>query len=259
MLTALHRDVSGPFTPHDAANILRLDISRARRFLAYLADNGWLTRIRRGMYITVPLDVVEPSAWREDPWVVASKVFSPFYIGGWTACEYWGLTEQLFRDTIIVSSRATRKRHVEIQGTPFFVKVVGEDKIFGTELVWRAQTRVLVSDPTRTVVDILDDPEIGGGIRHIANILETYLSHERHNDSLLLEYAKKQGNRTVFKRLGFLLEMIKADNVELIEACRKAMSSGISLLDPTAPRKGRFLRKWNLRINVALYLEQAAP
>jgi len=109
------------------------------------------------------------------------------------------------------------------------------------------------------VVDILDDPEIGGGIRHIANILETYLSHERHNDSLLLEYAKKQGNRTVFKRLGFLLEMIKADNVELIEACRKAMSSGISLLDPTAPRKGRFLRKWNLRINVALYLEQAAP
>ena len=132
MLTALHRDVSGPFTPHDAANILRLDISRARRFLAYLADNGWLTRIRRGMYITVPLDVVEPSAWREDPWVVASKVFSPFYIGGWTACEYWGLTEQLFRDTIIVSSRATRKRHVEIQGTPFFVKVVGEDKIFGT-------------------------------------------------------------------------------------------------------------------------------
>jgi len=37
------------------------------------------------------------------------------------------------------------------------------------------------------------------------------------------------------------------------------MSSGISLLDPTAPRKGRFLRKWNLRINVALYLEQAAP
>lgn len=252
ILTSLHRGTSGPFTPREAADLLALDIGRAWRFLAYLADKGWLTRIRRGLYSTVPLEATDPAAWRADPWVVASKVFAPFYIGGWTACEHWGLTEQVFRETVVISVRPTRRRHIEIQDVPFRVKVVSKDKIFGTEVVWRGRTRILVSDHARTIVDVLDDPKIGGGIRHVADILETYLSHERRNDSLLLEYAHRLGNRTVFKRLGYLLEAMGVVDVALLEGCHEAISSGISLLDPTASRKGRIVRRWHLRVNVAL-------
>ncbi len=257
MLTAIHRGTNGPFTPREVASLIGLDIGRSQRFLAYLVDAGWLTRVRRGLYATVPLDVAEPATWREDPWVVATKVFAPFYIGGWSACEHWGLTDQIFKETIVISSKTIRRRHIEIQGLPFYVKVVNKDKIFGTEAVWRGRIRVAVSDPSRTIVDIMDDPKTGGGIRNIADILGVYLSHERRNDSLLLEYAHKLGNRTVFKRLGYLLEVTKANDVNLIEACRKAVSSGISLLDPNAPRKGRFIRKWNLRVNVVLDLGEA--
>lgn len=257
ILTTLHRGTSGPFTPREAAVLLKLDISRVQRFLAYLAEAGWLTRIRRGLYATVSLDVIEPAAWQEDPWIIAAKIFSPFYIGGWSACEYWGLTDQVFREIVVVSSRTIRKRRMEIQRVPFYVKTVGRDKIFGTETVWRGQTRTSVSDPARTIVDILDDPKIGAGIRHITDIIEAYRTHERRNDSLLLEYAHKLGNRTVFKRLGYLLEVMKADDVTLIEACRKAISSGISLLDPSAPRKGRFVRRWNLRVNVVLEIGES--
>ena len=258
MLTALHRGSAGPFTSHEATGILGLDIRRTRRFLAYLTDAGWLTRIRRGLYATVPLDVVEPSAWREDPWIVAAKVFSPFYIGGWSACEYWNLTDQLFKETLVISSKPMRQRQIEIQGVPFYAKVVDSDKIFGTEIVWRGRTRVPVSDPARTIVDILDDPKIGGGIRHITDILGAYLSHEQRNDSLLLEYAHKLGNRTVFKRLGYLLEATTVSDNKLIKACLQGISSGISLLDPGAPRKGRFMRRWNLCINVTLDSSEVA-
>lgn len=257
LLTTLHRGTTAPFTPQEAVNILGFDVRRTRRFLAYLADAGWLTRIRRGLYATVSLDVAEPSTWREDPWIIAAKVFSPFYIGGWSACEHWGLTDQIFRETIVISGKTAGRRHIEIQGVPFYVRVVHKDKIFGTETVWRGQTRVLISDPTKTVIDTLDDPHIGGGIRHIADVLKNYLSHERRNDSLLLDYAHKIGNRTVFKRLGYLLEAMKTKDSTIIEACRKEISSGISLLDPTAPQKGRFMRKWNLRINVTLDVNEA--
>ena len=252
LLTNLHRGTSGPFTPQEAANLLHLDIDKARKFLAYLTDKGWLTHIRRGLYSTVSLDVVEPSAWKEDPWIIASKVFPPFYIGGWTACEYWGLTEQIFKETIIISSRPVRRRYIEIHGVPFIIKNVSNDKIFGTEAVWRERTRVLVSDPARTIIDILDTPKIGGGIRNVADIFQSYLSDHRRSDSLLLEYAHKLGNRSVFKRLGYLLEIMNIDKVTLIEECRNSKSSGISLLDPTATHKGRIVRKWNLRVNVNL-------
>lgn len=252
LLTRLHRGVSGPFTPEDASHLLSLDIRRVRRFLAYLADKGWLVRVRRGLYTTVPLDAIEPGAWREDPWVVASKVFSPFYIGGWTACEHWGLTEQIFRETVVISGRSFRHRETEIHGFPFRIKVVREEKIFGTEAVWRGRVRVPVSDPARTVVDVLDDPAIGGGIRHVAEVLEAYLSHERRDDALLLDYAHKLGNRTVFKRLGHLLEVLGAAETSLVDACRRAISSGISLLDPTAAPRGPIVKRWNVRVNVAL-------
>jgi predicted transcriptional regulator of viral defense system len=252
MVTNLHRGTSGPFTPSEAAGLLNMDIDRSRRFLAYLADNGWLTRIRRGLYSTISLDVVEPSSWKEDPWIIASKVFTPFYIGGWSACENWGLTEQIFKDTVVITSHMVRRRHMEIQRTPFIVKTVKSDKLFGTEAVWRGRTRVPVSDPSRTIVDILDDPGIGGGIRHVRDILEAYLSHSKRNDSLLMEYARKLGNKTVFKRLGYLLESLSLKDTNLVEECHKTISSGISLLDPTAARKGRIIRKWNLQINVTL-------
>jgi len=252
MLSILHREMAGPFTPHDAVALLSLDINRAHRFLAYLVDRGWLARIRRGLYITVPLDAVDPAHWPEDPWVVASKVFSPCYIGGWSACEHWNLTEQIFRETIVVSGRRVRHRQIEIHEFPFRVKVVASHKIFGTSVVWRGQTRVLVSDPARTIVDILDDPSIGGGIRHVAEILGTYLADDRRDDSQLLDYAHKLGNRTVFKRLGYVLETLDVVAPTLVDACLNAMSSGIVLLDPAAPSKGRILRRWNLRINVTV-------
>lgn len=250
LLTILHREASGPFTPQDAANWLFLDTKRVNRFLAYLVDKGWLARIRRGLYVTVPLDAVDPAHWQEDPWVVAFRVFSPCYIGGWSACEHWNLTEQIFRDTIVISSRRVRHRRILIRTFPFRVKVVNSGKIFGTQVVWRGRTRVLVSDPARTMVDILDDPSIGGGIRHVAEILSAYFATDSRDDSQLIQYTHRVGNRAVFKRLGYLLETLGLKASTLVETCRKEMSTGISLLDPTSPPKGQVLRRWNLRVNV---------
>ena len=63
-------------------------------------------RVCRGLYAPIPLDAIDPSAWREDPWVIASKLFGPdYYIGGWTACEHWDLTEQIFRETVVVTTK----------------------------------------------------------------------------------------------------------------------------------------------------------
>ena len=163
LLDVLHRKASGPFTVVEAADILNLDRGKTKRLLAHFASQGWLSRIRRDSYAVVPLGATSPSEWREDPWVVATKSFAPCYLGGWTACEHWGLTEQLFRGVVVMTGKRPRAPWVEIQGTRFNLKYRDDHQHFGTKTVWRGKAQIQISDPSRTIVDILDDPATGGG------------------------------------------------------------------------------------------------
>jgi predicted transcriptional regulator of viral defense system len=250
LLKALNRSSKQPFSAQEAAEWLKVDLSRARRFLAYLASREWLARVRPGAYITVPLDAADPSEWREDPWIVAASLFSPCYIAGWSACEHWGLTEQIFRDVAVISSRRIRNRAARIQGTLFRVKVLPPEKLFGLRSVWRREVKIQISDPSRTIVDILDDPSMGGGIRHAADALSVYFKEkEFRNDGLLLNYTSKLNNGAIYKRLGYLVETLRISADRIIGNCRENLTSGISALDPSVKAKGRIIRRWNLRVN----------
>ena len=250
LLTSLYRSATGPFYVQEAAAALSFTMPRTHRFLAYLAERGWLVRVCRGLYAPIPLDAIDPSLWREDPWVIASKLFGPdYYVGGWTACEHWDLTEQIFRETVVVTTKRVRGKEADIQGFPFRIRRTTPRKTFGTKPVWRDQTRVYVSDPSRTIVDILDDPTLGGGIRHIADVVDTYFRGEHRDDTLLEDYARRVGNRTSFKRLGYLLETLDIHAPSLLQACETSVSSGIGLLDPSLPNEGPVAWRWRLREN----------
>jgi len=251
-LAVLHRSLPGPFTADDAARVFGIDRSDAARLLGYLASKGWLSRVRRGLFTVVPLEADVPEDWRADPWLVAARVFEPCYIGGWSACEHWSLTEQLFRSVVVISARPQRRAHVIVQGTEFRVATRKAEALFGTRPVWRGRERVAVSDPTRTVVDVLDDPSLGGGIRHVADVLDAYFASEHRDDHLLITYGDRLGNRTIFKRLGYLAEELEVDAPELVEACLARRSAGIAKLDPSIRDGGRITRRWGLRANAIL-------
>jgi len=250
-LTRLNR-IDGPFTVDDAAEALGAPRPRAQRLVRYLADRGWLARVRRGLYVAVPLSASVPEEWRADLWRAAARAYAPCYIAGWSACEHWGLTEQVFRDLMVVSARPIGFRKDLIQGTPVRIKVVGPMKIFGMAGVWRGSERVDVSDPSRTLVDLLDDPSMGGGIRHVAEVLAEYLDTPHRDEGLLLDYCERLGNRSAYKRLGYLLEALGLDEPALIEHCRERMSSGVVMLDPGIDAPGARDSRWNLRVNARI-------
>lgn len=251
-LMVLHRTLPGPFTADDAAKALAISRDEAARIAGYLASKGWLSRVRRGLFTVVPLEAEVPEAWRADPWLVAARVFAPCYIGGWSACEHWSLTEQLFRSVLVVTATPQRSAQMTVQGTEFRVATRKPAALFGTRKVWRGRERVEVSDPTRTLVDVLDDPSIGGGIRNVADVLDVYFSGDHRDDELLISYADRLGNRTVFKRLGYLLETLEVDASDLIETCRSRRSAGIAKLDPSIRSGGRITKRWGLRINAQI-------
>ena len=251
-LALLHRALPGPFTADDAAATLGVSRDEAARIAGYLASKGWLGRVRRGLFTVVPLEAEVPESWRADPWLVAARVFAPCYIGGWSSCEHWGLTEQLFRSVLVVSAEPQRRARLVVQGTEFRVVRRQPDAFFGTRKVWRGRERVDVSDPTRTIVDVLDDPSIGGGIRNVAEVVDTYFAGDHRDDGLLISYADRLGNRTVFKRLGFLLESLEVDASDVIETCLSRRSAGLAKLDPSIRTSGRITKRWGLRVNAQI-------
>lgn len=241
-----HRFVS----PESAACALSVDAKVAARKLAHWAEQGWLRRVRRGLYIAVPVEA-PPRSWSQDALVLASEVWSPCYFSGFTAARHWGLTEQVFRTTLVKTAQRVRTATASLLDAKYLLMHVTEDTLeWGMKAAWQEEVRLLFADPARTVVEILDAPRIGGGIRHAAEILRAYL--DEHEGERLVEYALRLGNRTVLKRLGFLLESQGWGAPELIAACRAELSSGISLLDPDGPRTGPRVPVWRLRANVVL-------
>jgi predicted transcriptional regulator of viral defense system len=251
-LEALHRIAEIPFSVDDAAAALDLTAPRAAQLLGYLARRGWLSRVRRGLYVAVPLEARRSGEWTADPWLIAEKVFSPCYVGGWSACEYWDLTEQLFRSVLVVTARRPRNRDVDLNGVHLHVVSRNPNLLFGTTEIWRGQSRVSVSDPSRTVVDLLDAPALGGGIRTVADVLGEYMSSQHRDDQRLVNYGDRLPHRAMFKRLGFLLEQSEFEAPELLEACRTRRTAGLISLDPAIKASGRIAKRWGLRMNVGL-------
>ncbi len=230
----------------DAAQVLDLERDRAAKQLSRWADQGWLRRVGTGAYVPVQLDLLDSEQVVQDPWILVPALFAPAYIGGRTAAEHWDLTEQIFRDIVVFTMRPARVKTVERQSAVFTLKHIREELIFGTKTVWRGQTRIAVSDVHRTIVDMLDDPAIGGGIQHIADCFDQYMKRKDSDPATLIEYAQRHGNGAIFKRLGFLAERHPHGKI-LVKEAKARLTKGHAKLDPALVCE-RLVTRWRLRV-----------
>jgi len=139
-----------------------------------------------------------------------------------------------------------RKKRVASQSAIFSLKHIKKDHFFGTRTVWRSQSRVLVSDVHRTIIDMLDDPACGGGIQHVTDCFGQYMRRKDADPDMLIDYADRLGNGAVFKRLGFLAERHPQGD-DLTDAAKSRLTKGYAKLDP-ALECPRLVTRWHLRV-----------
>ena len=130
------------------------------------------------------------------------------------------------------------------QGAVFVLHSVKPKRLFGLKTLWRGSVKVSISDPARTLVDIIAAPEVGGGIDHVADSLSAYLKTKPADRGLLIRYAEEFGNGVIFKRLGYLAETHLHDN-KLAAECRSRLTQGHARLDPSLPPK-KLVTSWRL-------------
>jgi predicted transcriptional regulator of viral defense system len=244
-IASIIRNTKGTISVHESAEILGVSSAYAAKMLARWTKKGWFSRVRRGLYIPVPLESRTTDVPLEDPWLIAERLYSPGYIGGWSAAEYWNLTEQIFRTVVVMTTLKPRDRSPTIKRTRFLLSTISNKFMFGLKSVWRGEVKISISDPTRTILDMLNDPKVGGGIRSTVDILNNYLRTENRNLELLIQYAERLGNGAVFKRLGFLLERLAPKEVNLIKKCRTNLTTGNAKLDMQLSAE-RLITRWRL-------------
>jgi len=238
------------------------DISTASKRLSALASRGWLRRMRRGTYEIIPLDAMSTtSSPYDDPWTLAATEFEPCYVGGWSAAEHWGLTEQIFRDTFVVTAANVRSTQVTIGGLSFRLTRVAPDRALGDEKVWRRAIQVPCSSAERTLVDAANSPFWIGGVRHLADVITRYAERPSNDLDAFIRSLKSQTRGAGAKRLGYIAEQLVKDETDeraretlafIRDSAHEYRTKGVIKLDPSVRSRGHMNTAWGLWINTGV-------
>ena len=110
----------------------------------------------------------------------------------------------------------------------------------------------MISEREKTILDCLDRPGLCGGIAEAVKGLWYGFRQEELDPDKLTLYVERMGNRTLFKRMGYLCEVLELPDLgSSIGQWRARLSKGFSLLDPSLPGSGPYDTRWRLRVNIA--------
>lgn len=246
-LATVLEEAHGIITPTIVSEALRLSSQESGRLLSRWNQHGWVKRIKHGVYIPIPVDDLTGDSCIEDPWILADRLYAPGYMGGFTAVKHWDFSEQLFDKTTFYTTKKINDKYPAFGSSHFQIKNISTYKLFGTQIVWRDNVKVLVSDPSKTIVDLLDDPRIAGGMRVVQDIFLMYKESMYFNMEIIMEYSEKMKNRTIVKRLGFLMESLGMGKLVEQYSLQNKISAGYSLFDPSINNPS-VVRKWNLKV-----------
>ena len=249
LLMELHERGRSLFSLADVEEITGLRPKSARNFAASLVRREIATRLKPGLFILVPFELGREREYLGHPYVVARQLVGrpEYYVSHASAMDLHQMLTQPQLVVYTTTPHAVRTRIV--LGTEFRFVRCKPEHLFGTAGHWVTRTeRVQFSDPERTVIDGLKQPEYCGGITEVAKGF--WMQREKMDPERLVDYALRLDVGAVIRRLGFLLETFQIAGPGLLERLREALSPSYSLLDPVLPADGKFLARWRLRINV---------
>lgn len=221
-----------------------------RNVLSRLEAKGWLERIERGTYLIIPLEAGVDRSWSEDPLALGTLLAPDGAAAYWTAARHQGWTTQLPRTVLFITPQRRFDPRPTIMGVDYRFVVLKPERLFGIIDEWSGGLRLRVTDRERTILDVMDRPDLSGGIAEASEILLQAWSELDLEQ--LTGYLERFGGGTPPKRLGFLAEALALPGAsEWLPRWRSLIGSGFTALERGGAPGGKLLRAWNLRLNAS--------
>lgn len=245
----LHEGGRAAFRLEDVRKITGLSQTSARSFVRKLVNRGVAARLKPGLFVLVPFELGRERQYLGSPLIVAREIMNgaAYYLSHGTAMEIHGMVTQ--PQLVITVSTPKPRRAVTVLGVQFRFVRCQRRHLFGLTEQWvTKQEKVRVSEPERTIIDGLKQPEYCGGMTEVAKGL-WMRRHDLQVDKLVA-YAKRIRVGAVVRRLGFLLETYEMAEEPDLERLRRGLTATYARLDPVLPAEGKRLRRWRLQLNV---------
>ena len=234
-----------------AARAIGLSQAYTKEALHHLARDGWVVRLRRGLYA---LSSSIPGIPAVHEFEIAMALVSPAAISHWSAMSHHGMTEQIPHRVYVLTTtdasppraRGTKVTEFVARGVPFHFIQVKPERFLGVRKIWIDEARIEITDPERTLLDGLTMPRYCGDFAEVLHAFGQQAS--RLDVDKLIEYALRLDAATT-KRLGWVLERQGVTTTHLARL-QQLPIKGYRLLDPTGPRKGPYDRRWMIQENL---------
>jgi len=220
-----------------------------RKLLSDMTKRGLLMRVKEGLYHMIPFE--QDSKTFMPDWHLLPQYLvgdTDYYIGYFSALQIHSLTTQPNLKEQIVVNRQIKPSTFMVKEIPFQFIYHNEKHFFGNKKMWiDGFNRVQCSDLEKTIIDCLFKPQYAGGITEITKAI--YKIKDKIDFPKIIQYAKRFNSQAVFKRLGFLLELLETGN-SAIDELQKLITDSFVLLEPSYPKEGKTNSRWSIQQNM---------
>jgi predicted transcriptional regulator of viral defense system len=250
-----------------AATLEKIPHIQLRKILSNLAKQGRISRLRRGLYVTVGMLPTENII---HPFVIATHLIQPSAISHWSALQYHGLIQKI--PQIITASTLSKvvtpsmrhkdldlnhKHTWQIADICYEYTNIKKKHFFGIEKICLdGNSQILITDKERTILDVLIYSKMFGGIGEALRILKNSLATV--DIPILVNYAIQYDKKSLIKRLGWALEYFDVPAIQL-GPLLNAPIHYFCRLDPSAPATGSCDKRWMIQNNLIKVEKKLKP
>lgn len=207
--------------------------------------DGRLLAVRRGVYVRLTAGQVASDV-SVDPLALASRLASDATLAYHTALEALGHAQSAFERLYFLTW--TKSKPLRFQGRDYVpvrprARLRRAKELFVVRLE-RAGLQVRTTSLERTLVDVLDRPDLAGGMEEVWRSLSAV---EAVDFAVLARYAELVSRPVLTARLGYVLESHASRWLtpsKLLAALEAKRPAGPVHLDRRQP--GRLAKRWNL-------------
>jgi len=223
------------FTTDDARGILGSGTAATRLVISGLKQKGRIRQIERGKYLLIPSRAGVGGYWSAEAWAVVPRLIDEYYVGFWTAMDFWGMTEQIIYTVFVATPKRKKNRLLEFGSQRYEFVTLSRRKFFGFVEERAGRTKFNISSKEKTIVDGLTHPEYCGGIPEVAKAMWN-VRHEIDWNQVL-ELAQRVRINVVLKRLGYLSDILQIENSISEPIAAQIRRYPYQYLDPSTVKK----------------------